>query len=217
MTGGLTMTVWLWLPGAKAWAAVKRKLLPGGTPRETLANMAPPLIDARDIPLTPLNDFEVMGTDDHRFDMDRWRLGIVGAVARPLQFTYDELLRQPVVERKVPLICPMVFANQGRWKGAAIWPLLQAAGVSPEATHLAVEGAAGKDTFRRIFSMADVRGAKVFLCYAVNDQTLPLRHGYPLRIVADDEYGDRWVKYVYRLEALIGGEETMQEDFTPGL
>jgi sulfoxide reductase catalytic subunit YedY len=57
----------------------------------------------------------------------------------------------------------------------------------------------------------------VFLCYTVNDQTLPLRHGYPLRIVADDEYGDRWVKYVYRLEALIGGEETMQEDFTPGL
>lgn len=211
VTGGFGLAL------GNVWAAVKRKLLPAGTPREALANMTPSLIDARKIPLTPLNAFEVLGTDDYRADMERWRLNIVGAVSQPLRLSYDELLQQPAVERKVPLICPLTFANQGCWKGVAIRPLLQRAGLSPEATHLAVEGPEGDEAHRRIFTLDDVREGKLFLCYAVNGEPLPIQHGYPLRLVADDEYGDRWVKYVYLLEALAGGEETLQENFTPGL
>ena len=210
-------TGWFGLALGNAWAAVKRKLLPAGTTREALANMTPSLIDARNIPLTPLKAFEVIGTDDYRADMDRWRLNIIGAVSQPLRLSYEELMQQPAVERKVPLICSLTFANQGRWKGVAIRPLLQRAGLSPEATHLAVEGPEGDEAHRRIFTLDDVREGKLFLCYAVNGEPLPIQHGYPLRLVADDEYGDRWVKYVYKLEVLTGGEETLQEDFTPGL
>ncbi len=208
---------WFSLSLGNAWAAFKRKLLPATTSRDLLANMTPSLIDARNIPLTSLKDFEVMGTEGYRADMDRWRLSVVGAVSRPLRLSYDELLRNPAVERKVLLICPLTFANQGRWKGLAIRPLLQAAGLSPEATHLAVEGPEGEEAHRRIFSMDDVRHGKLFLCFEVNGLPLPIKHGYPLRLVADDEYGDRWVKYVCKLEALIGGEETLQENYTPGL
>ncbi|MBW2515672.1 MAG: molybdopterin-dependent oxidoreductase, partial [Deltaproteobacteria bacterium] len=46
------------------------------------------------------------------------------------------------------------------------------------------------------------RSDKVFLAYEVNGEKLPVRHGFPLRIVAEDYYGDDWVKYVYRIEAI---------------
>jgi len=43
----------------------------------------------------------------------------------------------------------------------------------------------------------------VFLAYGVNGKTLPQKHGFPLRVVAEDTYGSDWVKYVYGLEVEI--------------
>ena len=40
---------------------------------------------------------------------------------------------------------------------------------------------------------------QVFLAYDVNGKALPKRHGFPLRVVAEDYYGDDWVKYVYKM------------------
>ena len=40
---------------------------------------------------------------------------------------------------------------------------------------------------------------KVFLAYEVNGQRLPQKHGFPLRVVAEDHYGFQWVKYVSSL------------------
>lgn len=35
--------------------------------------------------------------------------------------------------------------------------------------------------------------------YEVNGEPLPRKHGFPLRIVAEDRYGSEWVKYVYKV------------------
>ncbi|MBI5897504.1 MAG: molybdopterin-dependent oxidoreductase [Desulfobacterales bacterium] len=191
-----------WTPLSKAWAAVKRKLLPATTTREALAKMAPPLIDAGQIPPTPLAQFGVMGTDDEAIDFALWRLTIGGNVATPLRLTYAELLARPAVERKLPLICPMVFANQGVWKGCAIWPLLLKAGVSADARELVASGADGVAATQRRFPLDAVRAEKAYLCYAVNGQPLPVQHGFPLRIVAEEEFGDQWLKYVFKLEVI---------------
>jgi len=51
------------------------------------------------------------------------------------------------------------------------------------------------------FTPAEVAAGKVFLAYAVNGQALPQKHGFPLRVVAEDRFGSDWVKYVYKIEA----------------
>jgi hypothetical protein len=33
----------------------------------------------------------------------------------------------------------------------------------------------------------------------IHVRALPLRHGFPLRVVAEDHYGSDWVKYVTRV------------------
>ncbi|MBI5894518.1 MAG: molybdopterin-dependent oxidoreductase [Desulfobacterales bacterium] len=148
------LTAWsaalAWLPLSNAWAAVKRKLLPATTSREALAKMAPPLIDAGQIPSTPIEQFGVMGSDDEHLDMARWRLAM--------------------------------------------------AGVAADARELVATGADGVDDTQRRFSLDAVRAEKVYLCYAVNGQALPVKHGFPLRIVAEEEFGDQWLKYVFKLE-----------------
>ena len=66
-------------------------------------------------------------------------------------------------------------------------------------THIIIHGAAGADDKSERFPIADILSNKVFLAYQVNGYPLPQKHGYPLRVVAEDYYGFTWVKYVYRV------------------
>ena len=71
-----------------------------------------------------------------------------------------------------------------------------------DTTHITVSGPKGPYEKTDRFPIADIRSDKVFLAFAVNGKRLPQKHGFPLRIVADDYYGSDWVKYVYKIEAL---------------
>ena len=74
-----------------------------------------------------------------------------------------------------------------------------------DTTHIIVSGPQGSYEKAEKFPIADVRLDKVFLAYQVNGVDLPQKHGFPLRIVAEDYYGSEWVKYVYKVEAIKGG------------
>ena len=51
--------------------------------------------------------------------------------------------------------------------------------------------------------MDQIRSDKVFLAYSVNNGPLPVKHGFPLRLVAEDQVGSQWVKFVDKIEAVI--------------
>jgi len=195
----------LWSPLSslvqRAMAQTKRIVLPKGTKRESLVQKNPATLDTRNLELTPLKDFDTMGIDDLRVDMKTWQLEVEGHVDRPLRISYEDILAMPSLERKVLMICPGFFANHGQWKGVSIGALLTKAGADRDITHVTVEGPRGDYTKTERFSIADVLSGKVFLAYQVNGQTLPVRNGYPLRVVAEDYYGDDWVKYVFRVTA----------------
>jgi DMSO/TMAO reductase YedYZ molybdopterin-dependent catalytic subunit len=95
------------------------------------------------------------------------------------------------------LICPGVFANHGTWGGLSLGGLLAVAQAHAEAGRVTVTGAGGK---RVDYPLEDVLGDRVFLAYQVNGGPLPVRHGYPLRVVAEGYYGYDWVKYAQGIE-----------------
>ena len=105
----------------------------------------------------------------------------------------------PPVERNVLLICPGFFVNHGRWKGISLGRLLEKAQMESGVTHVTISGPAGRYEKTERFPLADVLSDKVYLAYAVNGETLPLKHGYPLRVVAEDYYGSDWVKFVNKV------------------
>ncbi|MFZ7111327.1 MAG: molybdopterin-dependent oxidoreductase [Desulfatiglandales bacterium] len=41
---------------------------------------------------------------------------------------------------------------------------------------------------------------QLYIRNAINGKTLPRKHGFPLRVVAEDHYGGVWVKYVYNMQ-----------------
>jgi len=172
------------------------QILPRGFPRKRLKDMDPATIDNRELEIDPVESFGVMGTV-MEVDPKEYRLKVQGLVKQPLIFTLDEVLELPQVERTVLLICPGYFAYNAKWTGVDLWELLQRAGLKPEAKSVAIYGA---DHFVHGFELQEVKGRGMLLAYRVNGVELPIKHGRPLRLVAEGIYGDRWVKYVTVVE-----------------
>ena len=185
----------------QAYAQTTRILLPKGTGLSTLINKNPADLDTRNLELLPLQEFQTMGLTDHDVDLKTWRLEIGGNVAAARKLSYTQILELPSIERNVLLICPGVFSNHGRWKGISFLTLLNLTQMKADTTHITVYGPQGPYEKVERFPIEDIRSDKVFLAYAVNGEALPQKHGFPLRIVAEDYYGADWVKYVYKVEA----------------
>ena len=191
-------TAWSFL--SRAYAQSKRIILPKGTKMTSLVDKNPADLDTRHLDVIPLKQFETMGLTDHNTDLDTWRLKITGKVQKPLNLSYDQVLELPTIERNVLLICPGFFTNHGKWKGISVTELLRLAHPESGITHVTFRGPPGRYAKTERFPIAEVAANKIFLAYQVNGQVLPRKHGFPLRVVAEDHYGSEWVKYVHEVE-----------------
>jgi DMSO/TMAO reductase YedYZ molybdopterin-dependent catalytic subunit len=178
-------------PLSVAWAKA-RQLLPKGFPKKQLLSMNPAEVDNRNLDIDPLNQFGTMGQTDVAIDVKSYRLKVTGKVGRPLSLSYDQILTYPSVTEVVLLICPGFFSNNGRWTGVHLKDLLREAQIKKEAQYVNISGAGNSVRI----PLKTIQEKRIFLAYQVNGVTLPRKHGFPLRLVYEDEYGSHWVKYV---------------------
>lgn len=185
-----------------AYAGTKEVVLPKGTPMHSLVNRDPADLDTRNLEITPLNEFDTMGLTNHPVSVATWRLEVSGVVERPLKLKYADVLKMEAFEKELLLICPGFFAYKGRWKGIRLSTLLGNAGLQKGASRLVVHGP--EDPYRKSegFPLKEVSQERLLLAYKVNGVTLPERHGFPMRLVAQGHYGSRWVKFVERIEVM---------------
>ena len=200
----LCMGVWLGMGGLAqtAWASAKRRLLPKGTDPKNLINNTPKNLDTSLLEITPIEEFGTMGESDRKEDIKLWQLAVSGKVERPLSLDYAQVTSLPKVERKELLICPGVFSYHALYQGVMLGELLKRAGLKAGAEKVIISGPMGEWDKEETFSLGEIEAGRVFLAWAVNGKTLPVKHGYPLRVVAPDRYGDDWVKYVAKLEVV---------------
>jgi len=179
-------------------AMAERKVLPRGFPRDKLKFMNPAEVDASALEIDPIEGFGVMGTVMD-VPVEGYRLKVHGKVGKALDLTLQDLLSLPKEERAVLLICPGFFAYKALWQGVDLLGLLKIAGMADDAKGVRIRGA---DGFQDTFSPREVEGAKMLLAHGVNGVPLPKKHGFPVRLVAEGLYGERWVKYVTEVEVL---------------
>lgn len=185
---------------SEPYFSTKRKVVPRGTDRKSLINERPQDLDTRNLEITPVKEFGVMGLSDHPVNLDQWVLKVKGLVNDPLGLSYSQVRDLPFIERKVLLICQGFFANQGLWKGISIRTLLEKAGAKPGANFITVSGPEGDYTKPERFPLKEILSDQVFLAYQVNGEDLPQPNGFPLRLVAEDYPGYTWIKFVDTIE-----------------
>ncbi|MCE2528820.1 MAG: molybdopterin-dependent oxidoreductase [Acidimicrobiia bacterium] len=125
-------------------------------------------------------------------DLDNWEVSFTGLVDSPFSLTYDELVELPMVERYITICCVSNsvggdLIGNAKWLGVPLKDLVERAGVQPEGTQLIGRSV---DRFTVGFPTASVfDGREALLAIGMNGEPLPVRHGFPARLVVSGLYG----------------------------
>jgi DMSO/TMAO reductase YedYZ molybdopterin-dependent catalytic subunit len=142
---------------------------------------------------------------------DTWSLRIHGMVDHELELSYEDLLSQRLVERRITLTCvsnPVGgdLVGNATWIGVPVRELLQQAGVRPGADAVRSTSSDDMTIGTPLRPLTDDRDALVAV--AMNGEPLPLEHGFPARMVVPGLYG-----YVSATKWLVDLEVTRFADF----
>src|SRR5688572_10378251 len=174
--------------------------------------------------ITPIDRFFVRShVYTPRVDIAQWRLTIDGEVATPVTLTMDDLRRMPSVDLVSVLECagngrgfyePSMPGLQwghgavgnGRWRGVRLADVLKRAGLNSSPKEVLFNGAdvpiGTMPDFQRSIPMAKAVHPATLLAYEMNGETLPIEHGFPLRVVVPGWAGDSWIKWVTSITVL---------------
>ncbi|MBA3439168.1 MAG: sulfite oxidase [Pyrinomonadaceae bacterium] len=186
----------------------------------------------------PFASLDSLITPDHRFyvrshfpvpQLERraHRLRIEGAIARPVELSFDDLVKLPSRTLTATLECAgnnrifLVPAARGvqwelgavgtaEWTGVPLAAVLEQAGVRPDAVEVVLEGAdrgevsaepkpAGAINYARSLPLVKALDPDVLLAYRMNNAELTPAHGFPLRVVVPGWYGMASVKWLTRI------------------
>jgi DMSO/TMAO reductase YedYZ molybdopterin-dependent catalytic subunit len=134
-----------------------------------------------------------------------YRLSVEGLVERPMRLSLAELRALPSRTQITRHDCVEGWSAIGKWKGARLSALLDAVGVKPQARYVVFHCADpmeddGTEPYYESIDMEDALHPQTILAYELNDKTLPVQNGAPLRLRVERQLGYKQAKYVMRIE-----------------
>ena len=158
-------------------------------------------IDAPGMPelITPASSFYLIDTalTSPRIDVNGWKLSVKGAVDNPVEFSYKDLLGMSTREADITLSCVSNevgggLVSNGRWTGVLLSDVLAEAGVARDKITRSNMQLVGRsvDGFTAGFrTEIALDGREALVAFGLNGSELPLKHGYPVRLVVPGLYG----------------------------
>ncbi len=179
--------------GAGAEEAVKHETLP--PPPKDASIDAPGMVPL----ITPASSFYLIDTAlvSPRIDVNSWKLSVKGAVDNPIELSYKDLLGMSTREADITLSCVSNvvgggLVSNGRWTGVLLSDVLAEAGVSRDKITRSSKQLVGRsvDGFTTGFR-TDIAldGREALVAFGLNGSELPIKHGYPVRLVVPGLYG----------------------------
>ena len=133
-----------------------------------------------------------------------WRLTIDGLVRRPLSVPLDRIRQLPRRTQITRHDCVEGWSAIGRWTGAPLSILLDAAGLRQEARFLVFHCADsfGDTPYYESIDLVDAFHPQTILAWGLNGHPLPIANGAPLRLRVERQLGYKHAKFVQRIEAV---------------
>lgn len=150
--------------------------------------------------ITPNDRFFVVSIGDSpKIDIQDWVLRVDGLVENPLNLTYENITSFPAVSDVVTLKCVAGPQGTANWTGVRLSAILDMAGIKDGASEVVFFA---EDGFSSSLEIADATMPDVILAYEMNGDTLPVDHGYPVRLVVPGKYGYKWVKWIVNIQVV---------------
>lgn len=154
-------------------------------------------------------------------------LPINGKVTNPVLLSMQDILQLPSKTIQVVLECsgdkrslfePKVFGeqwekgaiSQGYWKGVTLRALLELSGISEGAKEIVVEGYdfGERSDLNKVFPYArslpieKALHPDTIIAYEYNNQPIPFKHGYPLRLIVPQWYAMASIKWIKQITVI---------------
>jgi hypothetical protein len=150
--------------------------------------------------ITPNDRFFVVSIGaSPEINAEEWTLKIDGLVESPMNFTYENITSFSKTSEVVTLKCVAGPQGTANWTGVRLKALLDMAGISEGAQEVVFFA---EDGYSSSLKIGDATSPDVILAYEMNEETLPVDHGYPVRLVVPGKYGYKWVKWINHIEVI---------------
>jgi DMSO/TMAO reductase YedYZ molybdopterin-dependent catalytic subunit len=127
-----------------------------------------------------------------------YRLTVTGLVTQNLSLTYDQVLADFQDYKKVvTLHCVEGWSAKILWEGFLVKNLLAKAGADPNASTVIFRASDGYST---ALPMQYILDKNIIIAYKLNNITLPTETGFPFQLVAESQYGYKWIKWLTGIE-----------------
>ena len=127
-----------------------------------------------------------------------YRLTITGLVNQTKEYTYNDVLDSFQKYKKVvTLYCVEGWSVKILWEGFLVKDLLQEAGINPNASVVIFRAYDGYST---ALPLEYLLNNDILISYKMNDVVLPPERGFPFQLVAESNYGYKWIKWITQIE-----------------
>ncbi len=152
-----------------------------------------------------------------------YRLEVGGLVERPASLSLADLRALPNRTQITRHDCVEGWSAIGKWKGAKLAALLDTVQPKPNARYVVFHCADpmesdGTSPYYESIDFEDAYHPQTILAYELNDKSLPVPNGAPLRLRVERQLGYKHAKYVMRIELvesfanIAGGKGGYWED-----
>ena len=134
-----------------------------------------------------------------------WVLEVGGLVENPLKFTLAQLQQLPNRTQITRHDCVEGWSAIGKWTGPPLQEVLALVKPTPEARFVVFYCADpmkedGTNYYYESIDMDDAYHAQTILAYKLNDETLPIKNGAPIRLRVERQLGYKQAKYIMKIE-----------------
>jgi DMSO/TMAO reductase YedYZ molybdopterin-dependent catalytic subunit len=152
-----------------------------------------------------------------------WALEIGGLVEKPLKLTLEQIQALPSRTQITRHDCVEGWSAIGKWTGTPLHEILALVKPLPTARYAVFYCADpmeddGTDLYYESIDMEDAYHAQTMLAYKLNDETLPIKNGAPIRLRVERQLGYKQAKYIMKIalvenfDDIAGGKGGYWED-----
>ena len=145
-------------------------------------------------PLSPIVDvYENAIAGTQFINQTTYELTIQGLVNKTLKYTYDEVLNHQKYQKVVTIYCVQGWSATILWEGVLVKDLLQDAQFDPTAPVVVFSASDGYTTS---LPTDYILQNNIIIAYKMNGVTLQPETGWPFMLVAQSQYGYKWIKWL---------------------
>ncbi len=131
-------------------------------------------------------------------DKENYTLEITGLVKNPKNFTFDEVINDNKVYKKVvTLDCVEGWRVNILWDGVLVSDLINKANPLPNAVEVIFHA---YDGYTTSIPLDYIRNKNILMAHKINNVTLPPERGFPFQLVAESKWGYKWIKWITEIE-----------------